>query len=155
MPGKQAASSSPGKGSPGKRRGRRGPNASKRTQVSEATRREAERVVNMTSDELSDRRSAQVEAVTESARMKNKAALGIMADQLGAQLAQRDFLLAKMHKGDITSDESKVLNGLNQKVLKTLAMMGVDELRDPDDCPDCNGEGEVDGEFCETCDGRG
>ena len=146
------------KGSPGKRRGRRGPNASKQPKVTEATRREAAAaaVASMPKEELAERRMAQAAKIKSSSRMKNPVALEVAIDTLLTALEQRDYLRVKLHKDEMTSDESKVLYGLvGQKIPKLLQGLGVDDLREEGDCPDCDGDGEIDGVTCETCDGTG
>lgn len=150
------------KGSPGQRRGRRGPNKPPAAPKKRATKKKAPAPAPEPPAELERdpaarerRRAAQVAEAMKACRLKNPGARGIAQDSLESLLLRRDLYTAAAAAGDLTSEEGAVANAVDRNTMKLLGIMGVDALRDEDDCDVCMGRGTVDGDDCEACDGMG
>lgn len=145
-------------GSPGKRRGARGPNA-RGVAKAKAKGRVLDQRVSLalaaTAEERVARRAKQVEDAMADCRLTNRGARSIAEESLVAMLELRDLLRERAEAGTITSEEGAVANAVQRNILKWIMTMGVERLRDHDDCPVCDGRGRVDGEDCEACDGTG
>lgn len=153
-------------GNPGKRRGARGPNRPhpvdgepkpRRTRgpAKEAAAKEEPPPADPGPPPDRRRRERQIGLAMKDCRLKNPGSREIAEDSLRVLLQHRDVLAQRMEEGTITSEEGAVANGVQRNIMKWIGAMGVDSLRDPDDCPACNGTGRVDGEDCEDCDGSG
>lgn len=152
-------------GNPGERRGARGPNrprpaAAEGGKPPRRAKAKAKPKVEVSAAapapaDPEHRRERQIGLAMEDCRLRNTGSREIAEDSLRVLLQHRDLLGERMAEGTITSEEGAVANGVQRNIMKWISAMGVDALRDVDDCPECNGTGRLDGEDCEKCDGMG
>lgn len=142
------------RGGPGQRRGRKG-------RENTSNRRKARVHTVWTPANLEDaqaRNKANAERVAEliqDSRLKSKAKIRTIADNLLVAFNQRDLYADLILKRDLTADEGKAANAVRKDIQTELKALGVDSMMDEDDCRACAGTGKINGKTCEHCNGTG